>query len=225
LSVSVMGVHYVLDPNPVSEADPRHRTFISAGAYKSPFNINNRIYSNQGEPSTAGVHRVSNFDPRANRRPTLGYIDRWTYLRPVKEYLHKGVGRGGYAPFYQRGTVRIESRTYAGVPSGNVRITTKDLPESAAIRSYFEGWLVDDDTGYRLYLGAFTTLKFGTGELRYKASTYFDVYDRVEITAKSFHDPTFGPGEVVLQAYIDAPKRFNPPPKSSLLISGPFENY
>jgi len=231
LIVIVSAVEYHIDPEPVK--DDRRRWYEPGQQYKSPFNIENRIYSNLGErplnPNRAGVQRVTHFDPRVTRVGGFAEIDRFVYLKPVREQRFEGVGRGGYAPFYERGTAKIDSRTlYKGrAPTGRVTINTKDIPSSERARGYYEGWMVDDDTGYRLYLGAFTTLFGGTGELKYFANTYFHVYDRVEVTFKSFGDPNFGPGDVVLTGnmpeLLPQPEYFNPP--AAKLITGPIKTY
>ncbi len=230
LSMAALAVHYHVDPEPA--VDAKRQTFQPAGSYKSPFNIENRIYSNTGEaPLTprAGVSRVTNYDPRVSRVGAFGEIDRFVYLRPATESVFEGAGRGGYAPFYERGTAKIDSKTfYKGkAPVGRVTINTKDIPASERAKGYFEAWLVDDETGYRQYLGAFTTTFGGVGELKYFANTYFDVYDRVEVTFKAFGDPNFGPGEPVLTGDIPPlrpqPGYFNPPAKDSKMITGPIE--
>jgi len=217
MSVSVLAGH---------DFNPERRTFVSTGEYKSPFNIQNRIYQNiLGVPAaTAGVQRVTHYDPRATRRGGFAYIDKFIYLSPVNELRYEGVGRGGYAPYYARGTIKLRSTTWEGMPSARAKVTTKDIPASERIKGYYEVWLVDDDSGYSLLLGSFTASLGGIGELVYHSNTYFDAYDRVEITLKSYGDQSIGPGPVVLVGRIKTTTIYYPQAKSSKMITDSFTN-
>ena len=187
--------------------------------YKSPFapfGIAGRPYGLQ-----RGVERVTHYDPRVN----FARIDTTVYLGPPGVDTYKGVGRGGYAPFYARGTARLRSSTWYGYPRAQATITTKDIEPSDTIKSQYEVWLVDTDTGYRLSLGTFTALFGGVGELWYKADLYFDAYEFVEVTVEPYNDVDVSPGPVVLLGRIPPPTYFNPPPKDAKLVTQTYFNY
>ena len=185
--------------------------------YKSPFEWEYRRYGVE----RVGVERVTHYDPRVN----FARIDSTVYLSPVGVQDYKGVGRGGYAPYYARGTAVIRSSTWYGYPRAQAKIVTKDLDPSDRIKSQFEAWLVDADTGYRLSLGTFTTMFGGIGELWYKTDTYFDTYEWVEITVEPYDDLDVSPGPVVLLGRIPPPSHFNPPPKDAKMVTETIREY
>ncbi len=185
--------------------------------YKSPFKWEFRRYGVE----RVGPERVTHYDPRVN----VAKIDSTVYLSPPGPADYTGVGRGGYAPFYARGTARIGSSSSYGFPTAVATISTKDLEPSDRIHSQFEVWLVDADTGYRLSLGTFTTLFGGVGELWYQADTYFDPYEWVEVTVEPFDDNDVSPGPVVLLGRIPPPSYFNPPPKDAKMVTDSFTEY
>lgn len=162
-----------------------------------------------------GPERVTNFDPRVN----VVSINSWVYLEPMYADDFEGVGRGGYAPMFPRGTARVKSGTWNGFPQSQVLIKVKDLPVSSRVGGHFEAWLVDDDTGYRLSMGTFTTIFGGVGQLRYRADNYFGAYDRVEITAEPFDDWDVLPGPALLDGRITKEHFFTPQPKQGKLVS------
>lgn len=162
-----------------------------------------------------GPERVTNFDPRVN----VVSINSWVYLEPLYNDEFEGAGRGGYAPMFPRGTARVKSGTWNGFAESQVLINVKDLPVSSKIGGHFEAWLVDDDTGYRLSMGTFTTIFGGVGQLRYRADNYFGAYDRVEITAEPFNDWDVLPGPALLQGKITKDYFYTPQPKQAKLVS------
>ncbi len=172
-------------------------------------------------PRRYGVERVTHYDPRVN----FARIDTTVYLSPVEVEHFKGVGRGGYAPLYPRGTARVRSSTWYGYPRAQVNIMTKDLPPSYEINSQFETWLVDAETGQRLSVGTFTTGFGGIGTSHYVIDNYFDPYDFVEITVEPFDDMDVSPGPVALIGRIPPPRFYNPAPKSGLMITQTFSEY
>ena len=97
-----------------------------------------------------------------------------------------------------------------GYPTAQVSVKTKDLPASSDINAQFEAWLVDDDSGYRLSLGTFTTQQGGVADFRYTAGTYFNEYDVLEITVEPFHDTDIAPGNLVMYGKIK-PQSINAP--------------
>jgi hypothetical protein len=179
--------------------------------YRTPFSFEKRL----------GVQRVTHYDPRVN----FARIDAMVYLDPLGVEEQIGAGRGGYAPFYPRGTAKIRSSTWYGFPRAQVNINTKDLEPSFEIDAQYEAWLVDAETGYRLSLGTFTTAFGGVGEIWYVANTYFDSYDWVEVTVEPYDDNDVSPGPIVLLGRIPPPTHFNPPPKSSKLVTDTYSFY
>lgn len=162
-----------------------------------------------------GPQRVSNFDPRVN----VVDINTWVYLEPVYKDEFEGVGRGGYAPFFPRGTARVKSGLWNGFPQSYVLLNTKDLPVSSRVGGHFEAWLVDDDTGYRLTMGTFTTIFGGVGQLRYRVDNFLGPYDRVEVTAEPFGDFDPSPGPVLLEGKITHDYFFTPAGRESKLLT------
>ncbi|MBI4146880.1 hypothetical protein HY489_06105 [Candidatus Woesearchaeota archaeon] len=162
-----------------------------------------------------GEERVTHYDPRVQ----IGKINTVAHLEPHYTDIGVGVGRGGYAPVYPRGTAKVESSEWHGYPRGNVVIKVKELPYTERTGEMFEAWLVDLETGYRLSVGTFLTLLGGVGELRYSANTYFDAYDVVEVTVEPLGDLDPTPGAVVLSGPIAKPDYYNPPAKSSKMLT------
>jgi hypothetical protein len=82
-----------------------------------------------------------------------------------------------------------------------VTIKVEDLPtESGTI---YEGWLVDDDTGYKLSIGAFSTNSDGKGKLKFKQNmVYPALYDKVVVTREPLNDPNPNPDTPVLVGSI-----------------------
>jgi len=179
--------------------------------YKTPFDFEKRL----------GVQRVTHYDPRVN----FARIGAVVYLSPPGPVDYKGVGRGGYAPMYPRGTARISSTAWYGFPHAEIKITTKDIPVTSEVKGQFEAWVVDSESGYRLSLGTFTTLGGGVGELYFNADTYLDPYDWVEITIEPFDDYDVSPGPIVLLGRIPAPNYFDPVPKQAKMMTKTFSNY
>jgi hypothetical protein len=188
---------------------------LAIGTYKTPL-VSSKKYG-QG-----GVQRVTNYDPRVNFQT----IDTIVYLTPPGPEIYPGVGRGGVAPMYPRGSGKLESITWYGYPRGRVQIKTKDIPASDRTNSMFEAWLVDVDTGYRLSLGTFVTGFGGVGEIDYHVDYYLDPYDFVEVTLEPFDDLDVGPGPVVLVGQIPQANYYNPDPKSAKMVAPPsIRNY
>ncbi len=171
----------------------------------SIFDVENRI----------GPERVSNFDPRVNKVQ----IDDWVYLEPSYNDPFEGVGRGGYAPMFPRSTALVKSTVWNNFPESYVSLSSKDLPVSERTGAMFEAWLVDDDTGYRLSMGTFTTVFGGSGQLRYRSDTYLGPYDRIEITAEPFDDLDVTPGPVLLSGKITKDYYFTPGPKQAKMVT------
>ncbi|MBS3124754.1 anti-sigma factor [Candidatus Woesearchaeota archaeon] len=157
-------------------------------------------------PKRLGVSRISNYEPRLH----LPTINQFIALEPTYEVQPYGVGRGGASPYSPRGSARVRSVVSYGYPTAQVSVKTKDLPASSDINAQFEAWLVDDDSGYRLSLGTFTTQQGGVADFRYTAGTYFNEYDVLEITVEPFHDTDIAPGNLVMYGKIK-PQSINAP--------------
>lgn len=177
-------------------------------------------------PRRYGVERVTHYDPRVN----YGRIDTTVYLEPAEHDKFKGVGRGGYAPFYASGVAKLRSSTWYGYPRAQATIKVKDLPYSDEEKVKFEAWLVDADTEYRLSMGTFLTTFGGYAEHSYRINNFFDPYEFVEITVEPLHDTDVRPGPVVVFGRIpDSPlgstQYFNPEPRSSKMVTSSFESF
>jgi hypothetical protein len=183
---------------------------IAIGTYKTPI-VSERKYG------TGGVQRVTHYDPRVNYQRIRTIIA----LSPPGPDVHPGVGRGGVAPMYSRGTAEISSVTWYGYPRSHVLIKTKDILPSYENNAQYEVWLVDVESGYRLSMGVFTTGFGGVGSLDYHIDKNLDPYDFVEITVEPFDDLDVSPGPVMLIGAITAANYFNPPSKSAKMITPP----
>lgn len=186
-------------------------TYVGLNDYKSAFDF----------PERLGVQRVTHYDPRVN----FARIDSTVYLAPPGVEEQIGAGRGGYAPFYPRGTVRIRSSTWYGYPRAQLTVNTKDLPPSYNDDIQYEVWLVDEDSGYRLSTGTFTTGFGGIGEMWYQIDNYFDAFDWVEITAEPYDDNDVSPGPIALLGRVPPPNFYDPAPKDSKMITETFRYY
>lgn len=177
--------------------------------YVTGFNVSHRL----------GVERVTHFDSRVNIERLYTFVD----LNATMNYYFPGTGRGGISPRFMRGRAMVTSEIANGLPKAEVRIRTKDLPDSGKDHTQFEAWLVDDDSGYRLSVGTFVTGFGGVAELVYHVNNYLDAYDRVELTIEPWNDLDVLPGQVILAGIIDHEKAFNPPAKSAKMATGGFE--
>ncbi len=93
------------------------------------------------------------------------------------------------------------SSSRSGPEKAKIRITTYCLePEGEEV---FEGWLKDEDTGYMLSLGAFSTTRRGEGELKFEQKeTNFKIYDKLVITREKKGEINPNPGRVALEGVI-----------------------
>ena len=112
-----------------------------------------------------GVERVSNYDPRVQY---LGWEDNVYLESPEK----KPIIARGYSERVPAGTARVSSTDYAkrspNSPQAGITFKVNNL-ESTRDKykdsKLYEGWLVDEDTGYWLSIGVFFTDNFGNGRL------------------------------------------------------------
>jgi len=189
-------------------------TAFALHTYKTPLQ-SSRIYG------TGGVQRVTHYDPRVNYQT----VNTQVAMTPPGPVNYPGAGRGGYNTQYPRGTANIKSITWYGYPRGRVQIKTKDLRASDQDHNQYEAWLVDQETGYRLSVGVFTTSFGGVGLLDYHIDKYFDPYDFVEITVEPLEDLDVSPGPVVLLGKIPEARYFNPPPKGAKMVTESIKTY
>jgi hypothetical protein len=76
-------------------------------------------------------------------------------------------------------------------------IKVKDLPTPEG--TIYEGWLVDEDTGYKLSIGAFSTNDDGRGKLKFRQDmVYPPLYDKLVVTRESLNDTDPNPDTPVL---------------------------
>lgn len=159
------------------------------------------------------VKRITNYDPRV--QPT-GWEDTVTMSPPTAQPI---VGRG-YSERRPTGTARISSNSVLNQasPQGGVTIKVKGIVPTYTQDKKYEGWLVDEDTGYWLSIGVFGTDEFGNGRLNqataiggmpemHKLYHSLDLYDGIAVTLERYPDSDPRPsGNVALYGKIKKPK-------------------
>lgn len=170
-----------------------------------------------------GVERVTNFDPRVQNYgwETIVYLE-----PPVNKPI---IGRG-YSDRRPQGTARVSSNQWYNTraPQGGVTIKVKEMDSADAAYSgdkKYEGWLVDEDSGYWLSVGVFSTDHFGNGRLntatapigtmpeKQKLFHSLDLYDSVAVTLELYPDSDPRPSvNVALYGKISKPKFVVPKP-------------
>ena len=100
------------------------------------------------------------------------------------------------------GEVTMNTRTVGdGRENVKIRIWMKDLDPMPGY--VYEGWLVDEDTDYKLSLGAFTTRSTGKGWYIFEQKMVnIDLYDKVVITKEMIGDTNPNPDTPVLAGMI-----------------------
>lgn len=96
------------------------------------------------------------------------------------------------------GRVRIQAKLKAGRGDDvDIRISLANtLPLSGRV---FEGWLVDDESGYRLSLGVFALLGNAKADLSFRQTMVnFGAYDRVAVTEEALNDGNPNPSGLVI---------------------------
>lgn len=166
----------------------------------------------------SGVQRVTNYDPRVN----FARIETTVYMDPVAKIEYAGTGRGGQVPFNARATARVKSYIWSGFPRAMVDVNTIDLPPSERVLGQYEVWLFDDDSGFQLSLGTFTTLGGGVGSFKYSTENYLDAYDKVVISLEPFDDLDVRPHIIIMEGNIPEPYYFDPVPKQSKMVTQVF---
>lgn len=90
-----------------------------------------------------------------------------------------------------------------GLYTVNIRETLRNLSTSSS--DVFESWLVDDETGYGLSLGAFKANSRGRAAHTFnQRMTNFPAYDRLVVSRETLNDTDPRPDETVLEADIPA---------------------
>ena len=117
---------------------------------------------------------------------------------------------------FQDNFVNVEESDASGSVSIKVAELTRDSLDRVSLKilveklivgedEVFEAWLVDEDTGYKLSLGAFLTNSRGKGILKFNQKMVnFDIYDKVVVTREPSIDVNPMPGDAVLLAEIDS---------------------
>ncbi len=102
------------------------------------------------------------------------------------------------------GRVRIESQLKAD-RGQDVSLRFRLSNVSVASGRVLEGWLVDNETGYKLSLGMFTLLGNRQADLAFRQTMVnFGTYDKVMVTEESANDTNPNPGTIVV-AQADLP--------------------
>ncbi len=168
-----------------------------------------------------GVWRVTHYDAR------IGYprINEFIKLTSPTLDPFKGMGRGGYPNDFRAGTAYIRSTGADAYPKTSVKVKTSNLPSSYEQRVFFEGWLVDTDTGFHQSVGVFYTAMGGVGELRTTFNNYAGAFEKVVVTIEPFYDIDPGPGEVILEGYITPYQYLSVQPKPTKMITDVIKNY
>lgn len=100
------------------------------------------------------------------------------------------------------GTAKVSSRLRAN----NLYDTAIDarVNGSAGTAKVFEGWLVDNESGYRLSLGGFTSSsRDSRHDLRFRQMLVnFPIYDKLVVTEEAVNDTNPNPGRTIFEASL-----------------------
>lgn len=99
------------------------------------------------------------------------------------------------------GTADIKVKEKDGFHEVKIKVDVKNVE---LMEGYvLEGWLVDEDTGYKLSTGGFTVDSDGDGKMRFKQNLVnFDLYDLVVITAEPAGDVNPNPNTPIVGGAI-----------------------
>ena len=104
------------------------------------------------------------------------------------------------------GTASIRMGETKNIANIDVKLRLNDMEIEPG--EIFEGWLVDEETGYKLSLGSFLPLNSGKALFSFKQDIVNpSIYDMVVVTREPLNDINPNPGEGVLSAEI--PGSFN----------------
>lgn len=175
------------------------------------------------------VKRVTAYDPRVNNFgwETIVYLEPPTN-KPI-------IGRGYNNERQARGTARVSSnQQYAqNAPQGGATVKVRNIKPTYNLDEMYEGWLVDEDSGYWLSFGVFSTDNFGNGRLNTAGSPVgtmpekqklfhaLDLYDAVAVTLEPYPDNDPRPSkEVALYGKIDKQTFVVPEPTTQQKLWG-----
>lgn len=180
-----------------------------------------------------GIERVTHYDPRVQN---YGW-EEVVYLEAAEK---RPIIARGYSERVPIGTARVYSveqyHRNPNSPQAGVTIKVRNLEstydEHKGAKLY-EGWLVDEDTGYWLSVGMFYTDNFGNGRLNAgtvsiasmgeKQSLFhsIDAYDAIAVTLEPYPDADPRPsGNVDLYGKIVRKKLFVPEPTTQNKLQG-----
>lgn len=99
------------------------------------------------------------------------------------------------------GTAKIERDIEnSGIQDVEIQVRVDSTPAEGSV---FEGWLVDQETGFKLSMGAFKMDQRGRGKLQFEQEMVnFDIFDMLIVTTEPVNDQNPNPGTSVLEAKI-----------------------
>ena len=109
--------------------------------------------------------------------------------------------------------INLENSTASGIARMSI-LQTKNNLQKVSIQmklkdlrlienTAYEGWLVDENTGYKLSLGAFTPMRTGKASFIFRQMQInFSIYDRIIITRESLYDNNPNPTTPILLVNI-----------------------
>ena len=107
------------------------------------------------------------------------------------------------------GKAKVSVKMKKGLYDVEIRLQLIDLAKEQG--QVYEGWLVDEDSGYKLSMGAFAPSNAGRANYKFKQQMVnFMIYDEIVITRESSNDENPMPNEVVLTTSLDVPLPQNP---------------
>ena len=181
---------------------------------------------------TRGVERITNYDPRIQDH-------RWEDTVHLEPPSNKPIMARGYNKRPMLGTAYISTNQAYNPPiaQGGASIKVKGLKPTYKTEILYEGWLVDEDSGYWLSIGVFSTDNFGNGRLNQATAIgnmpekqrlfhVLDLYDAVAVTEEPWPDANPMPSEnVALYGKINKPKFFNVQPTLQQKLWGSTKAY
>lgn len=148
-----------------------------------------------------------------NRGRNPGSISRYYASARGYQWINNYVRLGSIdIPMTMRPQINGTPQGHARVLSGRrkdvtpteatVYLRTLDLPPIGPEYVY-EGWVIDEDTGYSLSLGIFQSKSIGrTGRLDWTATIPLDPFESIAVTVEPFPDEDPRPGTVILTGSI-----------------------
>ncbi len=179
-----------------------------------------------------GIERITNYDPRIQDH-------KWEDIVHLEPPTNKPIMGRGYNKRQILGTAYVSTNQAYNPPiaQGGASIKVKGLPTTYKTDKLYEGWLVDEDSGYWLSLGMFSTDNFGNGRLNQATAIgnmpekqrlfhVLDAYDAVAVTLEPWPDIDPRPTDAVaLYGKITKPKFFTPEPTVQQRLWGSTKYY